>query len=230
MASNINPYSYYLNTISTWSTAPALANLWYVIFNFDGSVVSASLLDKLNEWEDYKSNIGQGWGVTTNVVEGLLSQANQSGSNGEISLNGCVFARQVNIPGERVTINRTGLDYGGLLAPNTANTRNSPEMLTITFLETNHSFCDIILRPWLVMTSHLGMIARSDPSLNVKCKSVTLYQLAKNKLGHKAPLQVRKQIKFFNVVPTSVDGFAVAQDDGITNRTASFAYDQYVIG
>lgn len=229
MANTVNPYSYYLNTLSKWSTAPALANLWYVKFNFENSVVSAGLLDKLNVWEDYKSNIGQGWNVDTSVLNELLGIANQSGTNGELSYNGCIFARQVNIPGERVSINRTGLDYGGLLAPNTANNRNNPELLSITFLETNRSFCDLILRPWLVMTSHLGLIARSEASLNVKCKSVTLYQLAKNRLGSKAPLEIRKQIRFLNVVPTSVEGFAVAQDDGIINRTASFAYDQYVI-
>lgn len=56
------------------------------------------------------------------------------------------------------------MDYGGYQAPATIGNREKYKKLTVTFLETNASFLDLILRPWIVMVGYNGLVARSENS------------------------------------------------------------------
>ena len=57
------------------------------------------------------------------------------------------------------------------------NSRNDFNKLDMVFLDTNTSFVENVIRPWAIVTSHLGMIAYppNDPS-NYRT-NITLYKL-----------------------------------------------------
>jgi hypothetical protein len=117
---------------------------------------------------------------------------------------GCLFAQGVNIPQEGMTFTRAEVgNSGGLIPGLVAQPRNTFNPLSVEFRETNISFVDTVLRPWVVMASHLGLVARSDgDNLNIK-SDITITQLAVN--GRDQPPVIRKQFRFYNCVPFQIN-------------------------
>ena len=102
-----------------------------------------------------------------NVTKYLLDGSLQWQTN---NLTGCVFTRQVNLPNETVNASNEGLTYGGFLPPATASNREKYQNLSVTFLETNASFLDLIIRPWILSVGYYGLVARDVQSpKKVKC-------------------------------------------------------------
>jgi len=103
----------------------------------------------------------------------------------------------------------------------------------INFRETNTSFTDIIMRPWLIMAAHHGYVARNkslttEAEKDMKC-NITILQYTRSDKGlSQIP---RKTWRFFNCIPTSLDTrqHTYTDDEAIQNYNVSFAYDKYEI-
>jgi hypothetical protein len=222
-----SPYENYLSTISEWEASPSLATLWYVVIDIGGLKILGdknSFISNLNKYESlYFSN----WDISKAVLDSLVKPTlHESSSN----LWGCVFARQVNIPGEGI---ETTLDmnHGGYKSPHVALQRKKPSPLNITFLETNASFVDFIIRPWLVLTSYYGLLARPSNGINVRCPSINIYQLAKmgGEVGSPS-LSIRKSFRFYWCAPVNIQDSALAQtDESVMNNQVTFIYDGYSV-
>lgn len=219
-----NPYAFYLDILSQWPTAPALASMWLVIINLQS-------INALSNNPDFLvSNLDSGdfqpWQISQNTVDVLKSSEYQQSTE---HLMGCVFAQEVTIPGESVNVSAEGLDHAGFLAPNTAKNRSKLERIKISFLETNASFCDLVIRPWLVLVSHYGLIARAANSpKNVKCDFIDIVQFAKS--GPYTSASIRKIIRYYDVVPTSISPSTISRaEEGLKRREASFAYNGYSV-
>jgi hypothetical protein len=120
----------------------------------------------------------------------------------------CLFANGVTLPSESVGQKRVGMqdlyaeNSGGILSGVVSTSRESRAPLKITFLETNVSFLDAIIRPWVVAVSHYGLYARAKGSeYDIKTT------LTVNQFDHRVNSKdkIRKQYTFFDCAPISFD-------------------------
>ena len=142
---------------------------------------------------------------------------------------GCVFAQSVGVIGEGIRTTPVGTDGGGLIKTVVGNSRNDFNKLDMVFLDTNTSFVENVIRPWAIVTSHLGMIAYppNDPS-NYRT-NITLY-----KLGISAPdipPFIRQKVGYYGVCPIDISSeeYNYAIVNAPHTRQCSFTYHYYNI-
>lgn len=222
--SDNSPYSFYLDLLGSWPTNIALVSQWLVYFDFSNLTRNGSLLsniqNNLNNLE-----LEAEWTYNPNVSRFLLDGRLQTSVD---KMVGCAFARQVDLPADGLVASNDGLSYAGFLPPATASARNKYEPLGITFLETNASFLDLIIRPWVVATSYYGLVARSDPSKFVKCNFLDVVMYAK--AGSNVPMQVRKIYRFYNVAPMSIPSETYSYaEESLRYSNVRFVYDRYSV-
>jgi hypothetical protein len=218
------PYDSYLKTLSEWPTALGSSNQWFLWF--DVRNVNA-LTNNLNEQlYNFEGNFGRssGWNINEDTVLKLV--------DGEYHFReriGCVFAKQVNLPSESFDAGNKGLDYSGWMPPAISSNRQKYNKLKITFLETNASFVDFVIKPWLILSSYYGFISRRQNSdKNVKCLFCDVHFLARTQSGQAQ--DSRKTYRFQNIVPVSIDAeqYSYLSDD-MKTTSVEFVYDQYYV-
>lgn len=215
-----SPYSNYLDLLGSWPTGIALASQWLVYFDFTSvNALKSKLQDKLVNREP-----GSGWSLNETVTKTLLDGKYQYSTN---IMSGCVFARQVVLPSENLNGGNDGLTYGGFQAPATLNNREKYSSLTVTFLETNASFLDLIIRPWLITVGYNGLIARPTNSESyVKCNFADVVMYAKT--GSYRKMGIRKVYRFYNLAPVSIQGETYSYaEEGLKYSDVKFIYDRY---
>jgi hypothetical protein len=214
-----NPYEYYLELLSKWPTGIALASQWLVHINFDGV---SGLMSKLGDTIQKKEN--STWNIDQDVTNKLIDGSLQYSTN---NMTGCVFVRQVNLPGENIDASNVGLDYGGYMAPATSNTRGKYEPLGLTLVETNASFLDFVIRPWTIMVGYNGLVAREPGSAKyVKAPYIDVIMYAKTD----KQLQIRKIYTFLNAAPINIGGEAYSYtEEGLRYTDVKFVYDRYSV-
>lgn len=218
-----NPYDYYLDLLGQWQTNIALASQWFIYFNFDSlkrNGLFRSFELTLNDWEESK------WKINSNVTRQLTDGRLQHTSN---SLVGCIFAKQVSLPKEDVNVSHEGLNYGGYQSPIIASTRSPYQNFSVTMIETNASFLDLIIRPWIISVGYNGLVARKKSSYKyVKADYADVVMLAK--AGPNTKMTIRKIYRFYNVAPVSIQGEEYSYaGDGMKYSSVGFAYDKYSI-
>lgn len=139
---------------------------------------------------------------------------------------GCLFAQAVQIPGESSVANPEGIQLGGYIRGYVGGGRDAFEPLKVTFLETNISFVDNVIRPWTVATSYLGMIARTGAEKNYRC-NISVY-----KIGIKTPQDmpfILQKYTFYGVCPINISGeeYNYTQTSSPINREVTFVYHYY---
>lgn len=142
-------------------------------------------------------------------------------------VKGCMFAQAVSIPGEASVANPEGLQQSGFIRTFSGGGRDPFANLQISFLETNVSFVDNVIRPWVIATAHLGMIARSGPD-NYRC-NISVYKLGV--ISADQPPFVLQKYTFYGACPISVSGeeYNYTQTTSPINREASFVYHYYTL-
>jgi hypothetical protein len=222
---NASPYAAYLQMLGRWPTNVALASQWFIYFDFSSvKALQGNLQTQLSNKESAFGNYG--WRYSDNVTRYLLDgQLQYSFQN----LMGCVFARQVDLPSENIIAGNEGLDYGGYMAPATTGNREKYKKLSVTFLENNASFLDLVIRPWTILVGYNGLVARAPNSeKNVKCRFADVVMLAKTGAGNQ--MGIRKAYRFYNIAPVAIDGEEYSyMADGMKYSKVSFVYDGYFV-
>jgi len=150
---------------------------------------------------------------------------------------GCIFANGFTIGSESLRVreapipNNRGFIPGTILGERSGFANN---LLQVNFRETNTSFVDVLMRPWLIMSSHHGYVARDPNDIeqsdkDMKC-NITILQYTRSDKGlAQIP---RKTWRFFNCVPTTLDSRAhlYSDSENVNNYTVGFAYDKYEVG
>jgi len=121
------------------------------------------------------------------------------------------FVNGVSLPGETIKAGRAGFSasgetlYGGLLSSPVLNGRTDLAPLEIDFLETNQSFVDQVIRPWIINASHFGLFARgSSQSAQKQNYKTNITVNFLDKQGSDTNFVSRKMIYYENAVPISV--------------------------
>jgi hypothetical protein len=217
-----SPYSHYLDLLGSWPTGIALASQWFVYFDF--SSVNSLLGNLQNALSDRE--ITTDWSLNPNVTKYLLDGRLQTSVQNYM---GCVFCREVNLPSENIIAGHEGLEYGGYQAPAVSTNREKYQPLKLTMLETNASFLDLVIRPWIISVGYNGLIARPSKSDKyVKSNFVDVVMLAKT--GTYKAMGIRKIYRYYNVAPVGMEGETYSyQEEGLKYTNVSFVYDNYAI-
>jgi len=161
-----------------------------------------------------------GWSMA-NTVDSTLSHATQD-------VIGCIFAQAISLPGETVNTEHVGVMDGsnrGFINAPIISGRGNFAALRTSFLETNRSFVDGVLRPWSIVVAHEGLIAKQQ---SIKA-NIDMYELAKN--GECNPTVVRKHWHFKDCVPIIISEEEKTYDGGsdYPKRQVSFIYNSYYV-
>lgn len=215
---------HFLNMLETWSASIPNKFLWLVWIDDYPEILTSGVI---RDWEK-SGKVGDAWNIAKNVKT-LTALHYQT-------IQGCIFASGVNIPGEQYETGYADIEnQKGFVPVPYGGTRSSPQELTIQFRETNTSFTDFLIRPWVILSSHLGLVARKgdDPqrgtksSQNIKSK-IRVIQLGKTVAG-RASIQ-RKIFTFHDCVPTRVDNSDLSYDgDEVQTFNITWNFRNYTV-
>lgn len=140
---------------------------------------------------------------------------------------GCLFANAIRIPGESMTVTTEGTNYNGLIRSYVGGGRNAFPEMSMTFLETNVSFVDNVVRPWVLATAAFGLIARKKPQ---KYRTnLTCYKLGVTRPGETPSVLMKITFKDICAISVSDEGYEYTTATGAINREAKFIYNHYHI-
>jgi len=142
---------------------------------------------------------------------------------------GCVFAQAIDVPGESLVVNPEGNIMSNAFRRSYVGQgiNQLPEM-RMTFLDTNVSFADNFLRPWVLATGNFGLWANTNPGENYRT-DIYCYKLGA--YSPDAPPAVVSTIVFFDACCTSVANEELNYS-AITSpqlREARFIYNYYSV-
>ena len=235
MATPVGFYDYFLTRLGDWAMGIPLQSFWVVIIDFPNSVRN-KYLNLISQYEP------EPWSkFNTGAYGGLISRTYQDNSSEGEYFYGCMFARSINIPGEKTELVSPSIaNASGLVFPNISKNRSTFAELDISFIETNSSFVDNVIRPWNILVSHLGLISRVD-SIKGKIR-VIFYAKPEVKVSDyladsgddqivgikNKPLVQRKVFVFNDVAPTTVSSQEYTQSgDALLVRPVKFTYSSY---
>lgn len=212
--------------LSKFETAIPKGAQWVLYFEDLPSIVNV-VLKTIQEREP------NGWDIA--------ALANKIGKDPIIqTTKGCLFAQAVEIPGESIVANPEGIQMNGFLRTTTGNGRGDYSTgIRIAFLETNYSFVDTVIRPWVITTGHLGLITR-PPSQQYRCNIIVckLGAVAGPKLKNDGTVLqegigpvVLQKYTFFGACPISITGeeYNYSATTGPTIRETTFLFNHYTV-
>ena len=202
---------------------PLGSNFFIQIGSIPEAVAST---DNLQYFEPGRS---AGWNIVKDT-NNLISVYNDMGTNVK---GACLFANGITPPVEAINVARVGMnaafnDYsGGLLDGVVTKSRKQQDSVAISFLETNQSFIDFIIRPWVILTGHVGLIARAPGSFDDVKTTITATFFSR----HNGQVTPRKIFTFFGCAPVSIDT-ATTYDYGtnaVNTVKTTWAYNYYTL-
>jgi hypothetical protein len=115
---------------------------------------------------------------------------------------GCLFVQAIEIPGESVVVNPEGIQKNHFIRTATGDGRSDyATALRMVFLNTNVSFVDNIIRPWVLTTARLGLVARPNGNQQYR-QDITVYKLGVT--DSNTPPYIAEQYTFYGVCPIEV--------------------------
>ena len=245
------PRSTFMTALENWSFNVPMQNLWAVVFDLppilrptgeagkQAGVGESRVDDILYTMGEFNKNAGRDMNARR-VIKELDQDIFQK-------VSGCLFAQSVIIPGESVqmTWQPPGGNTGGLIGFPLLGNRQQFTSLNIGFRETNLSFIDFVMRPWLILASHLGLTERHPlERLGVK-SDIHVIQFAKAGAALKKgssytgtdahhenliPLLPRKIWRFKDCTPIRVpQGDYSYSETSIETKTVEFIYSHYEV-
>lgn len=230
------PFSYtenFLQNLEKWEFAIPMKFLWLVqIDHVPATISSQSMWNTHHAGPEVSSGavgkpgsshrvwaIDQGKREITKDV--FMAAGNKS--------HGCILAQGVTLPGETYEVKDVAINNNmGFLPGKVGGNRSGNGEMSIQFRETNRSFPDLVLRPWILLASHLGLVARPYGDNRDIKTNIRIIQLAKT-FQH-MPLIERKIWHFYNCVPTGMDGKELTYDqNNIHLYTVKWSYTHYGI-
>jgi len=212
-----NNVSHFHHMMCNWAYNIALGFQWVLVIEADNKEF---LVNELKQTVPAFEPTGWNMGST----------ADETWTDATQNIVGCIFAQGATLPGETASVERVGVAEGSrrgfINAPIMAGRQDFTD-LTLSFLETNRSFVEGVLRPWSILAMHKGLIAQPR---NTSIKStIHLYELAKT--GTCTPNTIRKHWVFKDAVPVVIYGEDKTQSasSDYGKRQTSFVFNSYYI-
>ena len=163
----------------------------------------------------------KGW----SIEEGLKTLID----NQDYNRKGLLFCQAVSVPGESTVVNPEGIQKNHYIMTATGDGRApyAPTGLRMVFLDTNVSFVDNVIRPWVVTTARLGMIAR-DGDNNYR-QDISVYKIGV--LTPQQPPFILQKYTFKGAcaIDVSEEEYNYGPASAPVNREATFVYHYYTL-
>ena len=217
----ISARDYFLTQMESWFTAIPMTTQWIILI------------------DQYPP------GLKTSIIQGL--ERNASGQEFDIDgaknilttyplqkVVGCLFAANITIPNEAWNVESAYVDNNrGFLPDVLGGSRNhEAPILDIGFRETNTSFIDFVVRPWVILAAHFGLVARNPNDAtqaikNMKC-NMHVMQYTRSRAG--VSMIPRKVWSFYNCVPFTVNEETLdyTEEKMVTHNTR-WTYSNYTV-
>jgi hypothetical protein len=187
------PRGIYLQSLTKhWATAIPMSTQWVVLIDSFPVNLTTQVLQGLERTDGDKAGFDIDQAVNT-----LTNYDNQQ-------LVGCIFSHEVTIPSEQFNVESIAIANNRGFLPGVLGSNRSVDApsLNITFKETDTSFTDYVLRPWVILGAHYGMVARPEgDTRNIKA---TIRVLEYTRTGANISMVPRKSWVFYNCVPYNV--------------------------
>tara|TARA_R100000808_G_C2155553_1_gene168640 strand:- start:36365 stop:37741 length:1377 start_codon:yes stop_codon:yes gene_type:complete len=241
--------SHFFNVLSKWESSLPLNQLWCLVFNVPPAIKDN--LTSVNEESNDAPAPGttsygmQGWGEEINASWGVdMGRETVHTPPMYRSHIGCAFAQTVGIPPENLGTETVGIPNRGFIKAPVVKQRNPFGSLNVEFLETNVSFVDFLIRPWVIQTSHYGLVARPVADLDIKTDMFLLNfgRMGVDPASHHAagggdPGQManvrgfvlRKMFHFKDCFPINVanERYSYTPEGGPDRRDVEFVFTRY---
>ena len=143
---------------------------------------------------------------------------------------GCMFCQAIDLPGIDANVIPEGnINYNAFLRSYVGQGRVDFPIMRATFLETNISFADNVLRPWALATATFGLIARPKGTTESYRTNMTCWQLGAT--NSSKPPTIIKQMTFYDICCVSVNNEELnyLPMSQAVMREAKFIYNYYTI-
>ena len=208
---------YFINNMSSWISSVPLRTQWIVLFDSFPTGLNTGVLQSLERTS------GDRQGFDINAAKGYLTSfPNQS-------IVGCIFAQGASIPDDTQATTVAPIENNrGFIPGRISGKRQEFAPLTLQFRETNVSFIDSIIRPWVIMGSHAGLVKRDDnnrPDLN-PTTNVTILQYTRS---YQNLSQIPRKIwRFYDCIPYGVGTRELTYDaEQMDVYTSQWNYSRY---
>lgn len=209
---------YFLTTMESWITTIPLRTQYIALFDGFPSLLNTNILQRLEPVQGNKN------GFDIDKAKAALTSYPLQG------VVGCIFLDGVNIPDDSVSATAANIDNNrGFIEGSILDSRSdfASNNLTLQFRETNTSFVDMIMRPWVILASHRGYVATLSPQDSVKC-NITIVQFSRT---YQNVSQIPRKIwNYYNCVPLSVGIRNLSYDtEAVDKYDVPFLYDRYTV-
>jgi hypothetical protein len=191
----ISAQEYFLVQMESWFSSIPMNSQWVVLIDPYPRAISSNIIQNL----EYVGGDKKGWYVSQ--PKGILTSYFYQ------KVIGCLFAQGVNIPNEKFDIQNLSIKNNrgfvpGLVAGERTGYSGLP--LIIEFRETNTSFMDMVIRPWVILASHYGFVARQGGENDLRNIKSTITILQYTRSYQRISQIPRKVWTFYNCVPTGL--------------------------
>ena len=219
----ISVRDYFLVQMESWFTSIPTSTQWIIVIDRYPPALRSSLIQGLERIDGSK----RGYNIDTavNILKSFPLQ----------KIIGCLFAHEVTIPAEYYNVDGIAVSNNrgflpGIIAGN--RRKDAPELI-IDFKETNTSFVDFVIRPWVILGSHYGMTARpgdingKKDLRNMKC-NMTLLQYSRT--INSISMIPRKVFTFYNCMPYQVTEESLDYtDERLISYATRWTYSNYTV-
>jgi hypothetical protein len=214
---------FYTGVLSKFPTAIPSAAQWVVEFD-NLTEIGDTIKTVITNFEP------TGWSIDASIDK-ILENTDA------ISTKGFVLAQGVEVPPESYTAVPFGIQQGGYLRTIGGQGRDPYQGIRIAFLDTNISFTELFVRPWVIATSHIGLIDKPKSlgsgtvSTEYKYRTdMVLYKLGRKSIDDTEPTVLRTY-RFKDVCPVSIAGeeYNYSPQTGPTIQETVFLFKWYTI-
>lgn len=219
----ISVRDYFLVQMESWFTAIPTSTQWVIVVDNYPKALRTSIIQGLERIDGGKR--GFDINPATTLLTSLFYQ----------KVIGCLFASSVTIPTESFDPESSAISNNRGYLPGILGGRRStePPSLVIDFRETNTSFIDFVIRPWTILASHYGMVARPGDTgekrddKNIKC-NIQIFQYTRTLRA--ISMVPRKIWTFYNCVPYNVQEETLEyESERLDTYATRWTYTNYTV-
>ena len=221
----ISARDFFLVQMESWATSIPLQTQWIILINEYPKSINTSIIQNLERVDGGKK------GFDVDRAKSILTSFPLQ------KITGCIFAQGVNLPGDDFAVDYPAIEnQRGFRPPPIAMARANPDLITFDFLETNLSFTDFIIRPWVIAGSHFGFVSRNpqDNTESIKNVKTTVTVLQYTRTFQQVSMIPRKIWTFYNCAPIRVGEQAYTYDTesfagGRAYHSTKWVYSHYTV-
>lgn len=215
----VSTRNYFQKALNSWIATPALQSQWIMVIESFPPALASSVIRNLER------TVGSQKAYDIDLAKAILTSFLFQ------KTIGCLFCKRFEMPEETYSVETATLENNrgfipGVISGNRAS--YADKQLSIDFYDSNYSFVENIIRPWVMLASHFGYVTRNDPNLKI---TTNIYLLSFGSTYQNVSMIPRKVFRFYNCAPTQVAAQAYEYEEPNTTGTASarFSFTNYTI-